>query len=189
MSSILNILHIRSTYLIANPSSVSHHAGSYLIFNFMWAYILSSSRTMKMHYGVDHNVAPREDISKYCEQAVQESKMSHKTFRRLRRNEAAHANAVENYTLFVGAGWLQIVIAFRAARSANNKLLVLFALHARLPPSTLNAACAVYSVARTLYTFIYIFNENETLSWARTVVFWIGNLSCLSLLWKGSYNI
>jgi len=46
------------------------------MFNFVWAHILTSSRTLKQRYGVDHNVNPREDLTRFGEKAVQEGKIT-----------------------------------------------------------------------------------------------------------------
>jgi uncharacterized MAPEG superfamily protein len=62
-----------------------------------------STRGSKMRLGLDHNVLPREDLSKYGEAAVKAGKISQKTLNKLKRKEAAHANAVEGYPLFVAA--------------------------------------------------------------------------------------
>jgi len=60
-----------------------------------------STRGGKARHGLDHNVAPREDLSKYGEAAVQAGKLSRTTLNRLKRQEAAHANAVEGFPFLV----------------------------------------------------------------------------------------
>jgi uncharacterized MAPEG superfamily protein len=62
-----------------------------------------STRGTKMRLGLDHNVAPREDLGKYGEAAVQAGKISRSALNKLKRQEAAHANAVEGFPLFVAA--------------------------------------------------------------------------------------
>lgn len=56
-----------------------------------------------MSLGIDHNASPREDLTKYGETAVQAGKIDRTTLNRLKRQEAAHANAVEGFPFFVGA--------------------------------------------------------------------------------------
>ena len=70
------------------------HAGSYLLWGFIFAFIVTSSRPLKIALKLDHNVCPREDVSKYGEQAVKDGKISQKALKMLKRNEAAHANNV-----------------------------------------------------------------------------------------------
>ena len=90
-----------------NPSDhVPIYAGGFLIWNFIWAYAVTSTRTIKIYYKIDHNENPREDVIKYGERAVKEGKISQQTLNMIKRNEAAHANTVEGYSLFVGAGML-----------------------------------------------------------------------------------
>jgi len=62
-----------------------------------------STRISKMYYGLDHNATPREDLSKYGEAAVKAGKISQRTLEKLKRQEAAHANAVEGYPFFVAS--------------------------------------------------------------------------------------
>lgn len=73
--------------------------------------MLMNTRPTKMYLGLDHNVAPREDLAKYGEAAVQAGKLSRRTLNRLKRQEASHANAVEGYPLFVAAStWTRRMI-------------------------------------------------------------------------------
>jgi uncharacterized MAPEG superfamily protein len=71
--------------------------------NWFLAYCFMSIRGEKLYYGLDHNVSPREDLYKYGERAVQAGKLSRRTLEKLKRKEAAHANAQEGYPLFVAA--------------------------------------------------------------------------------------
>lgn len=52
---------------------------------------------------MDHNTCPREDVRKYAEKMVQDRKISRRTLEMIKRWEAAHANVVEGYSLFVGS--------------------------------------------------------------------------------------
>lgn len=145
-------------------TTIPHYGPAALIFNFVFAYGLLSSRTLKQIYGLDHNVSPREDLEKYGDAAVREGKISQKTLNMLKRNESAHANAVENYTLLVAGVGLATV-------AGVDKVVV-------------NRAVTVYTLARLAYAVVYVSVERPLLSQLRGVCWWIGNVSCLTLLWK-----
>jgi hypothetical protein len=98
-SSILSTIGLRA----APGEQAPNFAAGFLVANWALAYGLMSTRGSKMYYGLDHNVAPREDLSKYGEAAVKAGKISQRTLDKLKRQEAAHANAVEGYPLFVAA--------------------------------------------------------------------------------------
>ncbi|KAL4733927.1 hypothetical protein BDV11DRAFT_199236 [Aspergillus similis] len=137
-----------------------------LAFNFIFAYGLLSSRTIKQYYGIDHNVSPREDIAKYGDAAVQSGKISQKTLDMIKRNESAHANAVENYALLVGA--------------------VAMATVAGVERVSINRAVVLYTLARVAYAVVYITIDTPKLSQLRGVCWWVGNLCCLNLLRKAA---
>jgi hypothetical protein len=80
-----------------------NHASALLLANWALAYVLTSTRAQKFFYGLDHNVMPRDDLSKYGEAAVQAGKLDRRTLNKLKRQEAAHANAQEGYPFFVAA--------------------------------------------------------------------------------------
>ncbi|KAJ5374132.1 hypothetical protein N7517_006138 [Penicillium concentricum] len=159
MASLLPTLGLRSSL---NPAP--NHGPIFLTFNFILAYGLLSSRTLKQWYGLDHQVSPREDLSKYGETAVREGKITRKQLDMLKRNESAHANAVENFPLLVAG--------------------VLFASLAGVPAQKVNAAALSYTVARVVYGGVYIFVDHPTWSWVRGWVWWWGNSSCFYMLWK-----
>lgn len=98
-STILSTLGLRAT----PGQQAPNYAAALLIANWAFAYGLMSTRGAKIYYGIDNNVAPREDLSKYGEAAVRAGKLSQRTLNKLKRQEAAHANAVEGYPLFVAA--------------------------------------------------------------------------------------
>ncbi|OCL11767.1 hypothetical protein AOQ84DRAFT_430215 [Glonium stellatum] len=150
-----------------SPSSLApipNYGPRFLIFNFFFAYGILSSRTLKQYYGIDHNVSPREDLAKYGESAVREGKITRKQLEMLKRNESAHANAVENFTLLVAG--------------------VLFASQAGVARENINAAALTYTVARICYGVIYILVDDPAWSQLRGLTWWTGNLSCFYLLWK-----
>jgi uncharacterized MAPEG superfamily protein len=159
MASLLTTLGLRASI---NPNQ--NHGPIFLTFNFIFAYGLLSSRTLKQWYGLDHQVSPREDLTKYGEIAVREGKITRRQLDMLKRNESAHANAVENFPLLVAG--------------------VLFASMADVPGQTVNAAALSYTIARVVYGAIYILVDHPTWSWIRALAWWWGNSSCFFLLWK-----
>lgn len=76
--------------------------------------------------------------------------------------EAAHANAVENYPLFVAG--------------------VLMCLHAKVPVGTLNDLMAGYTLARAAYAFAYVGIESDKYSRIRGYLWWTGNICCLTMI-------
>lgn len=82
----------------------------------------------------------------------------------LKRNEWAHANSVESFPLlFCALG---------------------FASMAGVPPQDINRAGLVYTVARVCYDNAYILIEDGWWAVSRGVLWWVGNASCLWLLWE-----
>lgn len=99
LRSILTTLGLRA----APGAQVPNHAATLLLANWALAYALMSTRLTKVYYGIDNNVAPREDLATFGEAAVKAGKLDRRTLNKLKRREAAHANAVEGYSLFVAA--------------------------------------------------------------------------------------
>ncbi|RFU27755.1 hypothetical protein B7463_g8576, partial [Scytalidium lignicola] len=128
-----------------------------------------SSRTPKQYFKIDHNASPREDLAKYGEKMIADGKISRWTLNMLKRWESAHANAVENYTLFVAA--------------------VLLANHAGVPAGVINGLMASYTLARTLYAVAYICIDRDEFSQVRGLCWWWGNTSCMSLLWMAGKRL
>ncbi|KAH8884073.1 hypothetical protein GQ53DRAFT_752395 [Thozetella sp. PMI_491] len=147
--------------------STTNYAPAFLGFHFIFAYGVLSSRTLKQYYGLDHNESPREDLAKYGDAAVKSGKITQKQLNMLRRNESAHANAVENYAFFASA--------------------LCMAVFSGVDVKFVNRAGLVYTAARIAYGFVYILIEHRTWSQLRGITWWIGNISSLSLLWA-SYN-
>jgi uncharacterized MAPEG superfamily protein len=69
---------------------------------------------------------------------------------------------------------------------ADDEIVVLFALNAKVPTRVVNTACAVYTMARLAYGPIYIFVSDDRWSQFRGLTWWTGNVSCLYLLWQGA---
>ncbi|KAI1778828.1 hypothetical protein F4818DRAFT_455111 [Hypoxylon cercidicola] len=162
MASLASALGLRATS--SSTLFVPNNAPVFLGFHFLFAYGILSSRTLKQYYGIDHNVSPREDLAKYGEAAVRSGKITARQLGMLRRNESAHANAVENYALLVAA--------------------MCCATFARVDPRYVNRAGFVYTAARMTYALAYILIDHPKLSQIRGITWWTGNLSCLWLFWK-----
>lgn len=141
------------------------YAGPYLIFHFLWAYGFTSSRTLKQVLGIDHNVSPREDTSKYGASAVASGKITQRQLDMLKRNEGAHANSYEHYPVFASA--------------------MIWAHIAGLEMADVNASALAYTVARLAYVAIYVLVDTPALSQLRGLCWWTGNVVCLRLFWKG----
>ena len=167
MSSLLTAIGLRAPNSL--ESAIPNYGPFFLGFHFLWAYGVLSSRTLKQWYGIDHQESPREDLAKYGEAAIRDGKMTRNQLDMLKRNEAAHANSVENYSLLVGS--------------------LLFASYAGVPSQTINAAGLSYTVARIIYGAVYIFVGTPKWSWTRGVVWWCGNLSCLTLLYQAGKRL
>ncbi|KAL4928179.1 MAPEG family protein [Aspergillus undulatus] len=163
--SLLTSLGLSPTPL-GTSASIPNYGPAALIMNFIFAYGLLSSRTLKQYHGIDHNVSPREDLSKYGPAAVQSGKITQSTLDMLKRNESAHANAVENYTLLVAA--------------------VTMASHAGVENVSVNRAVLGYTLARVGYAVVYLFvgADRPKLSQLRGMFWWTGNLCCLGLLYR-----
>jgi len=162
-SSFLHAIGLRAAGSLS-PTSIPNYGPSFLIFNFIFAYGILSSRTLKQYYGIDHNASPREDLAKYGETAVREGKITQKQLEMLRRNESAHANAVENFPLLVAG--------------------VVFASQAGVARETINAAALTYTIARICYGVIYLVVDHPVWSQLRSLTWWTGNFTCFYLLWK-----
>jgi uncharacterized MAPEG superfamily protein len=144
-------------------TSVPNFGPACIIFHFLFAYGVLSSRTLKQFYGIDHNESPREDLAKYGEQAVQDGKLTRKQLQMLKRNESAHANAVENFSLLVAG--------------------VTFASLAGVDRRAINAASLTYTVARVAYGAIYILIDDPLWSQLRGITWWTGHFSsCFKFL-------
>ncbi|KAH8599066.1 hypothetical protein B0O99DRAFT_34660 [Bisporella sp. PMI_857] len=149
--------------LPAGAPPVSSYAAGFLIANFVSAYLLLSSRTPKQYYGFDHNANPREDIAKYGEPLVAAGKLPRRTLERIKRLEAASANAIDHYPVFVAA--------------------VLLGAIAKVDAPKMNGLMALYTVARLGYAVAYVAIESDSTSRVRGYLFWTGNVACMGMLW------
>ncbi|QIW94605.1 hypothetical protein AMS68_000123 [Peltaster fructicola] len=157
-------IHNVGLHAINETSAALNYTPGFLAFHFIFAYGLLSSRTLKQYYGIDHNVSPRYDLKDFGEEAVRTGKITRRQLEMLKRNESASANAVENYTLLAGALCLANI--------------------AGVNRSTINTAGLTYTAARIAYAAIYILVDHPWWSQMRGITWWIGNGSCLFLLWR-----
>lgn len=96
-----------------------------------------------MSLGLGHNVYPRDDITKASSQLSAEKTAA------IKRREAAHHNALENFPLFA------------AAMIVGNE--------AGLDSGRLNLVGVGYLVSRIVYTWCYCNITTEKRSWFRCV--------------------
>jgi len=160
MSATTNILGLSPTTTnLTSPAA-------FIAGNWAFAYLVLASRTPKQFLGLDHNVSPRQDLNKYGADAVRSGKITQAQLDQLQRLEAASANSTEGFILFTAS--------------------VLFAVVAGVPEPLLTNACTTYTVARMVYGAAYVFTSTSGWSQVRGVAWWVGNASCLYLLWKGA---
>ncbi|KLT40596.1 hypothetical protein CC85DRAFT_287319 [Cutaneotrichosporon oleaginosum] len=100
---------------------------------------------------------------------ISESRLSPTDQERYLRAEAANDNN------FVGLGF------FAAAVAVGNV--------ARLPTAVLNRAASVYLTSRLAYNLLYILGTNNAAGLARTVAWFTGSLSCISLFWEAGHKL
>ncbi|KAF2774575.1 hypothetical protein EJ03DRAFT_8833 [Teratosphaeria nubilosa] len=166
MSSLAAALGLRSPDQSTAPPSL---AASYIIWQFIFAHGVLSSRAWKQYYGFDHNINPREDVTKYGQRAVEAGKLTQKQLNQIKRVESAHANSVEHFPLFVGA--------------------LIWAHLAGLPVVSINRSGSFYVLARIAYGAVYILVDTPRLSQLRGITWWISNVACLRLFWLGGKAI
>lgn len=143
-----------------------------------------------MWLGLDHNSAPREDLVKYGEAAVQSGKISRATLNRLKRQEAAHANAIEGFPLFLAASMFIFLftLIFSHLDHQSNQT-VLLGVFAGLPTETINGVGAWYSASRVLFTISYALTESEGLSFLRSAFWFSGNIGCIAALLEAAKTL
>ena len=107
---------------------------------------------------------PARRRRRFGEKAVQDGKITRKQLDMLKRNEAAHANAIEHFPMFIGSA--------------------LFAVVSKVPNETINRACTVYSLARVVHGIAYLVTDTVKFSYIRSLAWWASTFSCLYLLWQ-----
>ncbi|KAK3719320.1 hypothetical protein LTR37_004539 [Vermiconidia calcicola] len=166
MSSLATSLGLRAS---GPATPIPSNAGYYLIFHFIFAYAVTSSRIPKQYYGIDHNVSPRQDLSKYGDAAVSKGKITQHQLEQLKRLEAAHANSVEHYPVFAAA--------------------MLWAHITGLDAAEINYGALSYTIARFAYAALYVFVDTPRLSQLRGLCWWASNIICLRIFWHGTKTI
>ena len=157
MSSISGVLGLNAAPTTGNL------APYHTLFHFLFAYVVLSSRFTKIRLKIDHNVNPRGDVTKYGARAVQEGKMSQRQLNFLQRNEGCHANSMEHFPVFASAA--------------------LFATTAGVETSSINVACAAYTISRIIYAISYLVIEKHQLTYIRSLAWWASNFACIRLFW------
>ncbi|KAE8403235.1 hypothetical protein BDV37DRAFT_272325 [Aspergillus pseudonomiae] len=153
----------------APGEQASNHAVAYLVANWLISFGLFSTRREKLKLGIDHNQAPRDDLAKFGEAAVQSGKITRQTLNRLKRQEASMANSAEHYPLFVAA--------------------ILVALHAGVSNDVINRIGLWYAVSRLAFGLCYKYIESLKLSFVRSFFWWSGNICCFTAFWFASKKL
>lgn len=110
---------------------------------------------------------------------MQSGKLSRRTLDKLKRNEAAHANSMENFAFFAAASMLfPDLLLFEVKLT----IPVLLAVQAGLPSETINKIGASFTLCRVVFGLAYIYIESEGLSFLRSIAYWGGNISCISAI-------
>ncbi|KAL4893643.1 hypothetical protein BDV59DRAFT_193103 [Aspergillus ambiguus] len=154
-SSLLTTIGLRA----APGHQIPNYGAAYIIANWFLANCAFSTRVPKIYLRIDHNVAPREDLSK-AEAAVASGKISRKALNRLKRQEAAHHNAMEGYPFFVAG--------------------VLLAMYAGVPNETINKIGVWYTASRLAHALTYVYIESSAWSYLRSIAWWSANASCIT---------
>src|SRR5208282_1342776 len=144
------------------------NARNYSIYTIPAAWLLAQAVSPRLHLislGLAHNVYPREDIAKAS------SSLPPAETAKLKRQEAAHVNGLQNFPLFA------------AAMIVGNE--------AGLEAGTLNLLGMGYLITRGVYTWLYTTVSKEKTSYFRyprtgcereadfrTAVWLTGNLFC-----------
>lgn len=144
-------------------SQIPNYAPHFLTANFLLAYIFSSTRGPKIRAGLDNNISPRGDLGPRADRAVAEGKITQAQLDKLRRLQGAHENGIEGFPFVVGA--------------------MCMALIGGVDAQTVNKYGLVYTVARVLYTVVYVQGTTRPVAAVRSVLFWVGNITCIRLLW------
>lgn len=158
----MHTLGLRASLSTGTPN----YAGYYLAWNFLWSYGILQPRFLKMHYDIDNNVMPRNDIETLGPEAVKSGKLTQSQLDLVRRNNATHENSVAHFPAFVGA--------------------ILWGTMAGLSPVELNASALAYTLVRLGYSAAYLGIQSEQGSWLRTIFWWSGNIICIRLWWIGT---
>ncbi|KAJ5691669.1 hypothetical protein N7488_012404, partial [Penicillium malachiteum] len=147
-------LGLRSIPEIQTPN----YAAIYLLVNWAFAYVFMSPRGSKIYYGIDNNVSPREDLRVLGEAAVRSGRLEQRVLDKLKREEAAQANTIESYSIFVAS--------------------ILGASFAGVPAETVNTIGIWYTISRVAFSLCYSYIETQSWSYLRSAAWWSSNICC-----------
>ncbi|KAJ5715658.1 Membrane-associated eicosanoid/glutathione metabolism (MAPEG) protein [Penicillium malachiteum] len=135
-----------------------NYVATYLLVNWALAYIFMSPRGAKIYYGVDNNVSPREDLRTLGEAAVRTGRLEQRVLDKLKREEAAQANTIEGFSLFVAS--------------------ILSASFAGVPAETVNTIGIWYTVSRVAFSLCYSHIQTQSWSYLRSAAWWSSHICC-----------
>lgn len=120
-----------------------------------------------MRLGLDDNISPRGDLGAKAERFVKEGKMTQAKLDRLRRQQGAHENGIEVFPFVVGALVMGVVGGVDAG--------------------TVNRYALFYTAVRVAYTLVYINNTTRGFAAVRSVLYWVGNITCIRKFTKSFF--
>ncbi|THW56833.1 hypothetical protein D6D25_03115 [Aureobasidium pullulans] len=136
----------------------------FLLGNFLFSYVVTTTRFQKTSYGCDNNINPRYDLeSPRAEQLVSKGKLTNEQLEQLRRIQSAHSNSMEHYTVFVAA--------------------IMSAMIAKLDGGVVNRYATIYTLVRAAYFWVYRQNTTRQAAGFRSVLWWASNIVCIRLFW------
>ncbi|EGX92929.1 hypothetical protein CCM_04301 [Cordyceps militaris CM01] len=136
----------------------------YLIANILLSHTLSSARILKVWFGIDNHVSPRDDLARFGPRAVLEGHLTQSHLDMLRRNEAAHANSLDHLPVLAAA--------------------LILAKVAGIPAADINYVGLMYTLARIAYVGNYVLSASLLGASLRPVLWWTANVLCLKLIWR-----
>lgn len=144
-------------------SSSSNLTAAFALGHFAWAYLILAPRHLKQYHRIDHQVSPREDITKYGPSAVAKGKLTQRDLDRIKRMESAQQNSIEHLPFFLGG--------------------MIFATVAGLDNDFINRCGWIYTAMRVGYGVNYVLAETYRWSLGRALWWWGGNAVCGYLWW------
>lgn len=146
-----------------------NHTAEFALGHFAWAYLILAPRHLKQYHRIDHQVSPREDITKYGPSAVAKGKLTQRDLDRIKRMDSAQANSIEHLPFFLGG--------------------MIFATVAGVDNGVINTCGWVYTAMRVGYGINYVLAETYRWSLLRAAFWWGGNAACGYLWWVAGLAI
>ncbi|THY17099.1 hypothetical protein D6D01_07563 [Aureobasidium pullulans] len=128
----------------------------FLLGNFLFSYVVTTTRFQKTSYGCDNNINPATTSNL-------PGKLTTEQLEQLRRIQSAHSNSMEHYTVFVAA--------------------ILSAMIAKLDGGVVNRYATIYTLVRAAYFWVYRQNTTRQAAGLRSVLWWASNIVCIRLFW------